>query len=268
MEFTTLQLEQQPAVWRVRLNRPQLANAMSLTMVEELLALMNSAQQADCRVLVIEGNGDHFCAGGDIKDMQAAGGDSARLAEFNRAFGHMIETANRLPAVVVCALKGAVMGGGFGLACVSDQAIASSTARFALPETSLGILPAQIAPFVVQRIGLTQARRLALFGNRINAEEALRLGIVHQLCADNDSLESEVNNAIQQALKCAPAATAKTKALLHSVADAEQPLAQLLDQAAQDFAAAVMGEGREGAMAFMQKRPAAWTQAAVQEEKA
>jgi len=117
MEFTTLQLEQQPAVWRVRLNRPQLANAMSLTMVEELLALMNSAQQADCRVLVIEGNGDHFCAGGDIKDMQAAGGDSARLAEFNRAFGHMIETANRLPAVVICALKGAVMGGGFGLAC-------------------------------------------------------------------------------------------------------------------------------------------------------
>ena len=254
----TIIVEQQFPVLTVTLNRPGVANAMNLLIVQELMQVMAQIENEQYRVLIIQGAGDNFCAGGDIKDMHATRGNAKALAELNRAFGLMIEKANKLSAVVICLLQGAVFGGGFGLACVSDVAIAESSAKFALPETSLGIIPAQIAPFVVQRIGLTAARRLALLGLRINARQALEVGLIHQLAIDHDDLNQQLRQAINLALKCAPKANQITKALLHAVA--EQPMDKLLDQAAVDFASAVADEGREGASAFIQKRPAKWAQ--------
>ena len=174
----------------------------------------------------------------------------------------MIQLADKLPLVTITVLQGAVLGGGFGLACVSDLAICDETTVFGLPETSLGIIPAQIAPFVVKRIGLTQTRRLALMGQRFKGEEAVSLGLIHQH-VNNDELTKTVEKAIKQTLKCAPEANKATKALLHSVNECETPetLDLLLDQAANDFAQAVLtGEGREGAMAFMQKRKPSWAE--------
>ncbi|KZZ46171.1 enoyl-CoA hydratase [Thalassolituus sp. HI0120] len=261
--FNTLEIVDQKPLLTIRLNRPQLANAMSLEMVTELVTVMDAVKNSGHRVVLLEGAGDHFCAGGDIKDMQSAGGDSQKLRDFNRAFGHMIETADQLPAVVICSLKGAVMGGGFGLACVSDYAVADESTRFALPETSLGIIPAQIAPFVVKRMGMTQARRLALLGQKIGAEEALHLNLIHQLAHSDEQQRELIQQGIQSALKCAPQATAQTKALLHAVnnsVDTEngKTVSKLLDQAADNFAAAVVSEGREGASAFMEKRKPNW----------
>jgi isohexenylglutaconyl-CoA hydratase len=255
-EFETLVIQDQKPVLRVMLNRPKLANAMNLIMVNELMAVMEKAEKENYRVLIISGGNGNFCAGGDIRDMQSAGADKQVLVELNRAFGHMITKANHLPAAVICALEGAVLGGGFGLACVSDLAIAVEKTQFGLPETSLGIIPAQIAPFVVQRIGLTQTRRLALFGNRIKAQEAVNLGLIHQVVENNEQLEEAVTKAVKLALKCAPQASRVTKALIHSVD--KEDIESLLDQAATDFADAVMGEGREGGAAFMQKRLPAW----------
>ncbi|CCK74751.1 Enoyl-CoA hydratase [Oleispira antarctica RB-8] len=265
-EFETLIVQDHNPVLRVILNRPKLANAMNLVMVNELMAVMEKVEQENYRVLIISGGNGNFCAGGDIKDMQSAGADKKALIELNRAFGHMITKANHLPCAVICALEGAVLGGGFGLACVSDLAIAVEKTQFGLPETSLGIIPAQIAPFVVQRIGLTQTRRLALFGNRIKAQEALNLGLIHQVVENNDQLEDSVMQAIKLALKCAPQASQTTKALIHNVG--EQDLDSLLDQAANNFADAVMGEGREGGAAFMQKRSPAWADVALVSEHA
>ncbi len=255
-EFETLVIQDQAPVLRVMLNRPKLANAMNLKMVNELMAVMEKVEDENYRVLIISGGNGNFCAGGDIKDMQSAGADKQALVELNRAFGHMITKADHLPAAVICALEGAVLGGGFGLACVSDLAIAVEKTQFGLPETSLGIIPAQIAPFVVKRIGLTQTRRMALFGNRIKAQEAVNLGLIHQVVEDTEQLEVEINKAIKLAIKCAPAASRATKALIHCVE--HEALNPLLDQAALDFASAVMGEGREGGAAFMQKRLPAW----------
>ena len=255
-EFETLVIQDQKPVLRVMLNRPKLANAMNLKMVNELMAVMEKVESENYRVLIISGGNGNFCAGGDIKDMQSAGADKKALVELNRAFGHMITKADYLPAAVICALEGAVLGGGFGLACVSDLAIAVEKTQFGLPETSLGIIPAQIAPFVVKRIGLTQTRRLALFGNRIKAQEAMNLGLIHQVVEGNDQLEDAVNKAVTLATKCAPQASQATKALIHNVD--KQDINLLLDQAAEDFADAVMGEGREGGAAFMQKRLPAW----------
>lgn len=208
--------------------------------------------------MTLGGAGGHFCAGGDLKDManaRAQGADAYR--ELNRAFGALLEEAQHAPQVLICVLQGAVLGGGLGLACVSDIALADHQAQFGLPETSLGLLPAQIAPFVVRRIGLTQARRLALTAARFDGHEARRLGLVHFVEQDAQALAERLDAVLEHVLCCAPEANAATKALL--LASTEQPLGPLLDQAAQWFSAAVTGaEGVEGTLAFIQKRKPGW----------
>ncbi|MBD9517148.1 isohexenylglutaconyl-CoA hydratase [Pseudomonas sp. PDM22] len=257
----TLLLERDGGVLHVTLNRPDSRNAMSLAMVGELRAVLAAVRDdRGVRAIVLRGAGGHFCAGGDIKDMagaRAAGPDA--YAALNRAFGGLLEEAQAQPQVLVAVLEGAVLGGGFGLACVSDIALAAVDAQFGLPETSLGILPAQIAPFVVKRIGLTQARRLALTAARFDGREALRLGLVHA-CADSaENLGEQLVQTLEQIRRCAPGANAATKALL--LATESEALGPLLDDAARQFAAAVTGaEGAEGTLAFVQKRKPNWAQ--------
>ncbi|UMZ10145.1 enoyl-CoA hydratase/isomerase family protein [Pseudomonas sp. MPFS] len=255
----TLLLESRDGVLFITLNRPECRNAMSLEMVAELRTVLAAVnERRSIRALVLQGAGGHFCAGGDLKDMAGARArGAAAYRELNRAFGALLEEAQKVPQVLVCVLQGAVLGGGFGLACVSDIAIAEHSAQFGMPETSLGLLPAQIAPFVVRRIGLTQARRLALTAARFNGEEARHLGLVHFVENDATALQERLEQQLAQVLRCAPGANAQTKALL--LASVDQPLGPLLDQAADDFAQAVSGEeGTEGTLAFVQKRKPSW----------
>ena len=270
-KMQTLQLEQDGTVLHITLNRPECRNAMSETMLTELGSVFDAIHdQLDIRVVVLRGAQGNFCAGGDIKDMAAlraqamnATNETDRQAgyiRFNRAFGTLIEKVNHAPQVVVAVLEGAVLGGGFGLACVSDIALSRDTAQFGLPETGLGVIPAQIAPFVVQRIGLTQARRLALLGNRFDGNEAARLGIVHEVFNTDETLQEALAVTIQQVRRSAPNASRVTKALLHNSTDVRD-LKNTLDQAAVQFAAAVSSdEGTEGTMAFIQKRLPHWAQ--------
>lgn len=255
----TLLLNLEAGVLRVTLNRADCRNAMSLAMVGELRAVLATVRDdLSVRAIVLRGAGGHFCAGGDIKDMasaRATGADAYRA--LNRSFGNLLEEAQHSPQVLIAVLEGAVLGGGFGLACVSDIAICQQDAKFGLPETSLGILPAQIAPFVVGRIGLTQTRRLALTAARFNGSEAERLGLVHFSEADKAALEHRLAEVLSQVRQCAPQANAQTKALL--LASQDEALGPLLDRAAEQFAAAVTGaEGVEGTLAFVQKRAPNW----------
>ena len=264
----TLLLERQGHALHITLNRPDARNAMSLQMVNELMAVFDAIESdAAIRAVVLRGANGHFCAGGDIKDMATSRGKAAEASgkgednpffALNRQFGRLITQANKAPQVVIAVLEGAVLGGGFGLACVSDVAIAAKDAQFGLPETGLGVIPAQIAPFVVERVGLTQARRLALLGERFNGEEALRLDIAH-FAEDNANLDQKLAQVLAQVKRCAPDANRKTKALMHRVG--HEPMETLLDDAARDFAAAVASaEGAEGTMAFVQKRLPSWAQ--------
>ena len=261
----TLILEKQGPTLLITINRPNVRNAMSLHMVAELSTVFSEVEHDQTiRAVVIRGAGGHFCAGGDIKDMVGARGQKGEgkddpFYKLNRAFGQMIQQVNESSKVVIAITEGAVMGGGFGLACVSDLAIAGPTAKFGMPETTLGVIPAQIAPFVVERIGLTQARRLALLGLRIDAAEACTLGIVHQVAESEEQLNDMLNQALERVRLCAPNATAETKALLHRVG--HEAMTGLLDDAAEKFAAAIGGqEGSEGTMAFMQKREPKWAE--------
>jgi isohexenylglutaconyl-CoA hydratase len=169
----------------------------------------------------------------------------------------LLEEAQNAPQVVITVMKGAVLGGGFGLACVSDIAMADHQAQFCLPETSIGLMPAQIATFVVQRIGLTQARRLALTAARFDGTQARRMGLVHFVEHDPQALAERLDEVLAHVLCCAPGANAATKKLL--LASAVQLSDGLLDQAAEWFSEAVTGdEGVEGTMAFVQKRKPGW----------
>ncbi|MDN3921203.1 enoyl-CoA hydratase/isomerase family protein [Roseateles violae] len=239
------------------LNRPDSRNALSIAMVAELRAALAAAEAAgDVRVIVLRGAGGHFCSGGDLKDMAAGAGDAAALRRLSAAFGEFCGAFADTGIATVAVLEGTVMGGGFGLACVADVALAADTVSFRLPETSLGVVPAQIAPFLVQRLGYSQARRLAVSGGRLDGRQALSLGLVHELHAAAD-LDAALARVLGEILQCAPRAVAATKRLMAKALHREA--SEMVPEAAELFAEAVLGEeGLEGVNAFVQKRRPRW----------
>ena len=260
----SIQLDLSEGILSLTLNRPESRNAMSLNMVKAIQQVFTAIHDdVAIRAVVIRGKDGHFCAGGDIKDMAQLRGEAMSVGSnqpyvnFNRQFGAMIERVDQAPQTVVVVVEGAVLGGGFGLACVSDVAISRSDAQFGVPETGLGVLAAQIAPFVVKRIGFTQARRIALLGNRFEGHDALTMGVVHDVVENEAELELALSKVLLQIRRTAPNASRVTKALLHRTLS--EPLKPLLDDAALLFANAVSSEeGLEGTMAFVQKRNPNW----------
>ncbi len=268
-DCTTLLLRRDGWRLHVTLNRPDARNAMSFAMVRELMAVFAAiADDRSLRAVILRGADGSFCSGGDIKDMAAARGAEPGpdgkdpLATSNRLFGRMLEQIEAAPQAVIAVIEGAALGGGFGLCCVSDVAIASDDARFRLPETSLGVPPAQIAPFIVRRLGLTQARRLAVTGGSLDAAQALALALVHHV-SPRTGLDDLLARVLQDIARCAPEAVATTKRLVLAAAGAHgSALSNLLDAAADDFAAAARGpESVEGMTAFLQKRSPQWAEA-------
>ena len=268
-EAKNLLLTLDKGVLHVTFNRPDNRNALSVALLSDIVATFDAVRDSrEVRAVVLRGAGGNFCAGGDIKDMasvrmaqakaSASDGDDPAAA-YNRKFGAFLCKVNEAPQATIAICEGAVLGGGFGLACVADVAFAHVNASFGLPETGLGIVPAQIAPFVVQRIGLSQARRLGVCGGRFKGEEARRLGIVHEVFSDDAGLAKLLDEALKQIIRCAPSANAVTKELMLKVGQME--LDPLLDLAATKFSEAVCGpEGAEGTAAFIEKRLPKWAQ--------
>lgn len=256
-------LNLEDGVLTITLNRPQKRNAMNALLVKELQNIFKQIHDdRSIRAVVIRGCKGNFCSGGDIAGMIKSDDtpdQAARVVrDFNRCFGHLISQVNKAPQVVIVLLEGAVLGGGFGLACISDIAIADKDTMFALPETGLGIIPAQIAPFVVQRVGLMQARKLALTGEKINGEQAVDIGIAHYVTDSKEAMQKILESTLKGIKRCAPQANAMTKSLMLKVVETD--LETLLDNAADMFAQALNSEeGKEGTQAFMQKRRPNWS---------
>ena len=256
----SLILERDESVLKIWLNRPESKNVLSTEMTDELNAVLDEVHDdRSIRTIVLRGNGGVFCAGGDIKgfktDMQAVSADE--VAKSNRSFGDLMIKLNEQPQVVIILVEGAAIGGGLGLACVADVTLVTADARFRLSETSLGIPPAQIAPFVTERVGLTQARRLMLTGARFKGEEAVALGIAHGVAADVADLEAQCETILGNIKACAPGANAVTKSILFETL--RRPRAEALDFASRGFASCMLSpEGLEGIAAFVEKRNASW----------
>ena len=245
------------------LHDPASRNALSETMLDALFAACERARaDTDLRGVVLRGAGGNFCAGGSLGGFAKAigqplaDGEADPLVPLNRRFGALLQALCALPQWLIVAVEGATMGGGLGLVCCADQVLAQVGAQFGTPEVTLGIVPAQIAPFVVRRMGAANARRWLLTGERFDAAAAQRDGLVDEV-VDGD-MDAAVQAAIARHAAAAPQAVAATKRLL--LAQPETPLPALLDDAALAFAQALRGtEAPQGLAAFTARRAPPWS---------
>lgn len=249
-------------VERWTLNDPATRNALTDGLVLALHeACLRAQADETLRTVVLTGAAGAFCAGGSLGSFASAigqplpPGQTDPLLARNRAFGDLLHALSALPQLLVCAVDGPAMGGGFGLVCCADTVLATQRSVFATPEVTLGLPPAQIAPFVWRRLGDRAARECLLSGQHYSATQAHALGLVNQVVAD-DALEDALRDTLSRHRKAAPGATAATKRLLRRMAD---PLPDLREVAAIAFTAALRGrEAADGLQAFALRHPAPW----------
>lgn len=243
----------------VTLNRPEVLNAFDEALIADLHeAFTRLAQDATARVVVLAAAGRAFCAGADIAWMQrAAANDAAANLADARRFASMMQVLASCPKPVLARVQGAAFGGGVGLICAADIAIATDRAQFAVSEAKFGILPAVIGPYLIQAVGVRRARQLALTCTRLGAADALASGLIHQVVAE-DRLDAAVAAAVDELLAGGPGAQAGIKSLFGRLAG------QPIDDVARELSAQAISQQRatpeatEGFAAFMAKRPAAW----------
>jgi len=262
--YETLLLRRDRGRLYVTLNRPEVKNALNPTLVGEMREVFGALRRsADIKCVILRGAGATFCAGADLRNMEQSftappePGQKDPIAINNREYGHFLEAINTASQVVVAAVEGYAIAGGFGLMCVSDIAIVTEDAGFAMSETAIGIVPAQIAPFVAARIGVPQTRHLALSAARFKGAEAYRMGLAQHLVKDTAALDLKLEEILRQIDRCAPLANALTKQVIMKVGT--EPLSDVLDFAADCFAQARRSpEAAEGLRAFAEKRPPKW----------
>lgn len=248
----------------IRLDRPQARNALSNTMIEELFSALTSVREdSGIRGITIRGNGGVFCAGGDIKSFrtvfQGGSQDAEEVAAANRRGGELFALIDSMPPVVVMLVEGAAIAGGLGMLCAADIVVVTRDAKFALTETTLGIPPAQIAPFVARRVGLAAARRIMLTAARFDGRAALDLGLANLIVENAAGLDAAEEDIRRQVRRCAPGANAATKAILLATGSLDEEAMKRF--AADRFAECMLGdEGREGIAAFVEKRKPRWAE--------
>ena len=248
-------------VARVTLTRPDVHNAFNASLIAELRATFAAFERelpSDLRAVILAGAGPTFCAGADIAWMRAA---MALDVEGNEqdaiAMADMFEAIDTCPVPVVARVQGAALGGGMGLCAVADLVVAEAGARFAFTETRLGILPAVISPFVIAKIGETNARALFPGGRRFDAIRAQRIGLVHEIVEGADALDAAVEAAVADVLASGPTAARAAKAIVREVrglghGSTKWHTARVIARQR------VSAEAQEGFEAFAEKRPPAW----------
>jgi methylglutaconyl-CoA hydratase len=260
LDFSSLFISQRQAgVAQITMSVESKFNAFDEVMVAELDAAFAHLQDdLSVRVIVLAGAGKHFSAGADLQWMQRA---SVATLEWNqqdaRRFAAMLSRIKDCPKPTLARVQGAALGGGVGLACACDIAIAADNASFSVSEAKFGILPAVIGPYVINAVGKRQALRLAMTTTRIGALEAQQMGLVQQV-APLAELDPCVDNTLRDLLAGGPNAQREIKQLfaqLH-VGDITPEVRELTA----NTIARVRGtpEAREGFAAFLDKRPAAW----------
>lgn len=257
--YQFLTVERQGGVERVTLNRPDVRNAFNEHVIADLTAWAARAHaDTSLRVVVIAGAGKVFSAGADAAWMAKMAGYSHddNLQDARKA-AEMFLAINTVPAIVIGRIQGAALGGGSGLAAVCDIVVTESDALFGFTETKLGILPAMISPYVLQKIGASAARDLFLTGRRFDAAKAKEIGLVHEVVAPGE-LDAAVDRYIAESLSAAPTAVARAKRLIPHVLG-KQPVDVIGITAEAIAAQRVSPEGQEGLKAFLDKRTPSWT---------
>lgn len=260
--YRNLRLERDGAVLRVTLARPEVRNAFDDALIEELTrAFREAGEDAEARVVVLAGDGPSFCAGADVAWMRKAGGYSRAENEADAGrMARMLRGIDACPKPVVALAHGAAIGGGVGLVAAADIAIAAEGTVFSLAEVKLGILPAVISPYVLRAIGPRAAREVFLTGDRFDAREAHRIGLVHQVVPAGE-LSAAGGRRIASILTSAPEAVRVAKGLIEQVAwkTPEEAMPLTVRTIAERRASA---EAKEGLTAFLEKRKPSWSRGA------
>jgi methylglutaconyl-CoA hydratase len=257
-EYETIRFEMDGRAARITLARPAVRNAFNEVLIAELLdALDRAAGEPKARVLVLAGEGKAFCAGADLHWMKKMKGysyeenldDALELAKLMRRI-------YEFPLPTVAAVNGATIGGGNRLVAACDIAVAANTAIFSLSEVKIGLVPACIGPFVIERIGIRAARELFLTGERITAARAKAEGLVNDVVPP-ERLEERVGEIVTLLLTSGPEALTVSKALIRNVPS------MTLDEAGSYTAEMIAklrisAEAQEGITAFFEKRKPDW----------
>jgi methylglutaconyl-CoA hydratase len=227
----------------VSLNRPQVRNAFNEELIAELTAWATGPLPAGARVVVLRGEGTHFCAGADLTWMSKMVGYShEENVRDAKGMAAMFQALDTLPIPLIGCIHGAALGG--------------DTSQFGFTEAKLGILPAVISPFALAKIGTSAARELFLTGARFDAVRAREIGLVHAVCPEAD-LDTTINGYVRELLTSAPGAISAAKTLISKVAGRTPP--DVADLTAETIARhRVSAEGQSGMRAFLDKRPAPW----------
>lgn len=260
MNEPLLQIEHQGPVATVWMNRPLVHNAFNEDFIAQLTEAFAALDHDDSvRVVVLAGRGKSFSAGADLSWMKRQGEASAadNLADAVK-LAALFRTLAELRKPTVARVQGAALAGGTGLVAACDIAVASERAQFGVLEVRLGLIPATIGPYVLRAIGARQASRFFLSAERIDAQRALALGLVHEVVAE-EQLDAKVAELVASLLLGAVGAQAAAKDLIRAIAHHPVDDALTHDIAARIARLRGLPEAREGLSAFLGKRPAAWS---------
>lgn len=264
---SALAIERQGPIGLVTMNRPERHNAFDDAIIAEMTETFRSMEAEDgIRVVVLSGAGPSFSAGADLNWMK-------RMSAFSKdenlrdamGLGALMRTLAHLRKPTIARVHGPAYGGGVGLVACCDIAVGSHNAAFALSEAKLGLTPSVISPYVVAAIGERAARRYFLTGEKFDAAEAWRLGLLHDLAPSDAELDEKIGDVVEAMLLCGPVAQREAKDLIRAVAGKPVGSELIQDTAERIARLRSSAEGREGICAFLEKRRAAWVPPPPQE---
>lgn len=247
----------------ISFNQPEKRNALTEELSKDIKEIFDLIRDdLSIRGVTMRGEGGIFCAGGDLKmfksDLQGGEQDVKDVHKASEMTGKFYDMINSFPKPVIMLAEGAAMAGGLGMLCAGDVVVVTEDCKFALTETTLGIPPAQIAPFVAQRIGLAKARRIMLTASRFTGKEAFEMGLADFLAKDADDLRVIESEIIKGVMKCAPGANAVTKEIVLATRNLNRE--EMIKFAAKGFAERMLSEeGIEGISSFIEKKKPKWS---------
>ncbi len=259
MSLQRLDLERSAQrITTITLNRPERGNAYDDVMLRELAAQFAAlAMDPEVRAVVLRGAGKHFCVGADIAWHRSNQHPDGRPTASGPKLIDILLALDALPKPTICLLHGAAVGGGLAFAACCDVALAEESALFSIPEVRIGLVPGPLVPIFLRAMDYRAFRRYGLSGERFSAAEALRLGLVHQVCASAD-IEAALSRLLEEILLGAPGAMAALKSVAARLAP--PPITDALLRELEAGAGGMLQtpEAIEGVASFLEKRKPAW----------
>ena len=260
MDFQTLKIQLGESMAWVNLDRPEVRNALNPELIRELTEVFDWLNSRDdIRVIILKGNGKCFCAGADLAYMKDMAGYSynQNIADAEK-LSKLFQTIYFCNKAVIVDVHGACIGGANGIIAAADIVIAEKETKFAFSEVRLGITPATISPFVVQKIGNTAAKELMLTGRRFTAEEAKAFHLVNVVVSEAEMIDTE-RQYIEHFMHASPDAIAECKNLLRMVTCTDDRFNPIFMQTSMAIAnQRISKAGQEGMAAFFEKRKPEW----------